>query len=443
MLRPNIVSLLSATFFLLLSIASAPALADLEDVREELTRSIQASQRELSAAETSIGRERGELAQRLLAAQNRVLDLRERAVAARRLADEETLTLRQIETRLEAWREQSRFQSNLLAGFLDSTGRRLLSEPGEIDLRTDLAILATHVDAQEGRLYPSWQKGRVVLPEGEIADGDVLTVGPVAWFRRAEPEQSGLIRRDANMTRVSLLFDGSAHAGIEALHRNATGVVTFDPTLSRALLLAEDDETLWQHLVRGGIWVIPIVLFALFASGTAAAKAVWLYRLPAAVPALAERVQSALGRGDEALRALTRQVNGPQAELLRVALENHTHEQRDDRLYAALLEQRNELERWLGAIAMTASVAPLLGLLGTVSGMITTFKAMTLFGTGDPSVVSGGIAEALITTELGLVVAIPALLAHALMSRRVKSYFAQLENDAVQLSQLPARTSEA
>ena len=67
---------------------------------------------------------------------------------------------------------------------------------------------------------------------------------------------------------------------------------------------------------------------------------------------------------------------------------------------------------------------------------------MTLFGSGDPNVVSGGIAEALITTELGLVVAIPALLAHALMSRRVKSYFAQLENDAVHLSQLPIRAGE-
>ena len=444
MRRPTLVFLVRATVVAaLLLMASAPALADLDDVREELARNIQTSQRELSAVEASVGRERGELAQRLLAAQNRVLDLRERAVAARRLADEQTLTLRQIETRLEAWREQSRFQSNLLAGFLDRTGRRLLSEQqGEIDVRRDLTILATHVDAQQARLYPAWQKGRVVLPEGEIADGDVLTVGPVAWFRRAEPEQSGIIRRDGNLTRVSLFLSGSAHAGIEALHRSSAGVVTFDPTLSRALLLAEDSENLWQHLQRGGIWVIPIMLFALFASVTAAAKAVWLYRLPAPVPALAERLQSALGRGDEALRALTEQVSGPQAELLRVALANQTHEQRDDRLYAALLTQRNRLERWLGAIAMTASVAPLLGLLGTVSGMIATFKAMTLFGAGDARAVSGGIAEALITTELGLVVAIPALLAHALMSRRVKSYFAQLENDAVHLSQLPVRTSE-
>lgn len=442
MLRSKALSAARAALSLALLLSSMPALADLDDVREELTRSIQTSQRELTAAEAGIARERGELAERLLAAQNRVLDLRERAVAARRLADEETLTLRQIETRLEAWREQSRFQRNLLAGFLDRTGRRSLSEQGEIDMRRDLTLLAAHVDAQQARLYPTWQPGRVVLPEGEIAGGDVLTVGPVAWFRRTEPAQSGLIRKDGDMTRVSLLFGGSSHAGIEDLHRTSTGVVTFDPTLSRALLLAEDDETLWQHLVRGGIWVIPIVLFALFASIAAAAKGVWLYRLPPLVPALAERVRASQG-SEESLQTLTKQVHGPQAELLRIALAGGTREQRDDRLYATLLEQRNRLERWLGAIAMTASVAPLLGLLGTVSGMITTFKAMTLFGSGDPNVVSGGIAEALITTELGLIVAIPALLAHALMSRRVKSYFAQLENDAVHLSQLPLRTSEA
>src|SRR5262245_17134097 len=131
----------SLSLALLLTV-SAPARADLDDVRAELTQNIQTAQRELSTVEATIGRERGDLAQRLLAAQNRVLGLRERAVAARRLADENTLTLRQIETRLEAWREQSRFQSSLLAGFLDRTGKRLLSEQqGEIDMRRDLALL--------------------------------------------------------------------------------------------------------------------------------------------------------------------------------------------------------------------------------------------------------------------------------------------------------------
>jgi biopolymer transport protein ExbB len=169
-------------------------------------------------------------------------------------------------------------------------------------------------------------------------------------------------------------------------------------------------------------------------------KAVSLYRLPVLLPALGERVKAAVEEGDAAVHALLEQLHGPQAALVEIAVAGQAPEQRDDRLYAALLQQRNRLERWLGAIAMTASVSPLLGLLGTVSGMIVTFRLMTLFGAGDATAVSAGISEALITTELGLIVAIPALLAHALMSRRVKSYFAQLENDAVQLSQMPART---
>jgi biopolymer transport protein ExbB len=196
-------------------------------------------------------------------------------------------------------------------------------------------------------------------------------------------------------------------------------------------------------LQRGGFWAIPIVLFGVFASIIAVLKAFSLYRLPPPVPALGERVQSAVQRGDDAVRALTEQVRGPQGELVRVALAAQTNDERDDRLHATLLQQRIHLERWLGAIAITASVSPLLGLLGTVSGMITTFKAMSLFGAGDASAVSGGIGEALINTELGLVVAIPALLAHALMSRRAKSYLAQLESDAVHLSRLPPRTRAA
>jgi len=216
---------------------------------------------------------------------------------------------------------------------------------------------------------------------------------------------------------------------------------TLDPQPQRALMLAEDKETILQHLQKGGFWVIPIMLFALFASITAVCKAVSLFRMPPLFPALAERVAAAIKDNASALDSVMRKVQGPQKELLQIALTPQTAEQRDDRLYAALLEQRNRLERWLGAIAITAAVSPLLGLLGTVSGMITTFKLMTLYGAGDPSSVSAGISEALVTTELGLVVAIPSLLAHALMSRKVKNYFSQLEGDVVNLSQLPVQES--
>jgi biopolymer transport protein ExbB len=292
-------------------------------------------------------------------------------------------------------------------------------------------------------LYPTWQSREIVLESGAIGTARLLELGPVKWFWDEQSEQSGLVRTADDFERASIVFAGAADAGIAGLHRASEGVVTFDPTLSRALLLAEDQETLLEHLRKGGIWVIPILAFALFASTIAAIKAVWLYRLPKLEPAIGQRVAAAVREGGDAVDALLREVDGPQAVLVEAALDEARPEQRDDRLYSALLEQRNRLERWLGAIAMTASVSPLLGLLGTVSGMIVTFRLMTLFGAGDAATVSAGISEALVTTELGLIVAIPALLAHALMSRKVKSYLGQLENDAVQLSQIPARTEPA
>ena len=80
---------------------------------------------------------------------------------------------------------------------------------------------------------------------------------------------------------------------------------------------------------------------------------------------------------------------------------------------------------------MSAATAPLLGLLGTVTGMINTFNMITVFGTGDPKMLAGGISEALITTKFGLIVAVPALLMHAFASRKAKGVLANMEETTV------------
>lgn len=425
-----------ALLFCALCMPGLTSAAELDTVRAGLLDDLQSAQRELSAAEATISAERGALAERLNAAQNRVLDLRERAVAARRVADEETLSLASIESRLREWRDQSVFQARLLAGFLESNGARVVNTDMS-GMESDLAQFNSFLALQQQRLYPGWEPTQLVGANGQITDAATLRLGPVQWFWQPGSAQAGLTLSDEGLTRAALLFDGAALTGIADLYTASVGLATFDPTLTRVSLLAENDETLMEHLVKGGVWVIPIVLFALFATVIAALKALSLYRLPRLEPLLAERVEHALISGGNALQTLQKKLHGAQAEILTIALQTQNAEQRDENLHVALLEQRGKLERWLGAIALTASVSPLLGLLGTVSGMITTFKLMTLFGSGDPRTVSAGISEALITTELGLVVAIPAVLAHALMSRRVKSYFSQLENDAVRLSQLP------
>ena len=106
---------------------------------------------------------------------------------------------------------------------------------------------------------------------------------------------------------------------------------------------------------------------------------------------------------------------------------NKSPEDIEEALYEEYLRAQPKLERGLSWIAIAAATAPLLGLLGTVTGMIHTFKLINVFGTGDAKSLSSGISEALVTTEFGLVVAIPALIMHALLSRKISGILSSTE----------------
>lgn len=100
------------------------------------------------------------------------------------------------------------------------------------------------------------------------------------------------------------------------------------------------------------------------------------------------------------------------------------------KLDEAILKEMPQLEKWQNSIKILAAVAPLMGLLGTVTGMIQTFQSITLFGTGDPKLMAGGISQALVTTVEGLVVAIPLVLLHAIVASRSKELVQILEEQS-------------
>jgi len=100
------------------------------------------------------------------------------------------------------------------------------------------------------------------------------------------------------------------------------------------------------------------------------------------------------------------------------------------RLGEAVMKETPKLNRFNTLLKVIAVVAPLLGLLGTVTGMIITFQAITLFGAGDPKMMAGGISQALVTTVQGLCVAIPTVLLHTLVSGRSKALVEILEEQA-------------
>ncbi|MCA9671724.1 MAG: MotA/TolQ/ExbB proton channel family protein, partial [Myxococcales bacterium] len=141
-----------------------------------------------------------------------------------------------------------------------------------------------------------------------------------------------------------------------------------------------------------------------------------------------------IGRLDEA-RSAARRAGGSIGRVLRATLDGIElpREQLEDRVSEAMLAEQPRLSRFGAAITVFAAVAPLLGLLGTVTGMISTFDIITEHGTGDPKLLSSGISEALITTELGLIVAIPALLVGTLLGGWSTSIETGIERAALRL----------
>jgi len=132
------------------------------------------------------------------------------------------------------------------------------------------------------------------------------------------------------------------------------------------------------------------------------------------------------------LKSTVASTDNPLGRVLVIADENPNMdtESLELKLNEAVLKEIPNLENSLTLIKIIAAVAPLLGLLGTVTGMIITFQAITIFGAGDPKTMASGISSALITTVLGLIVAIPTLLAHTIVSGRAKRVIHVLEEQA-------------
>ncbi len=410
---------------------AAPARAE-----NKLLDNVASAQKHLAATERRIAGERQKLASQLNGLEREVLALREQTAVARRLADEKTLSLTQLEKRLESWQQQQVYQRNLLHRFLQqhsvAQSHTAPTSTAPTSIVEQITAVVKAGERLEQRFAPTWQQHEMVLASGEIAQASTLSIGPVTWYWDAQAEQVGLARtHDSGTLQSDALLTGSDSKVIAALRSQPSGEIVFDPTLSRAVARQQHAESLFEHVAKGGLWAIPILLFALFALTIALLKVAQLWRLPKLIRFTPGALQGVLTDAASPLRA---SVKGMQKVLLDMSVQAESPRQRDDQLFMQLQEDKHILERWIGAIAITAAVSPLLGLLGTVSGMIETFKMMTLFGSGDPEVVSGGIAQALVTTELGLVVAIPALILNAILSRKAKSYYNELESFAILIS---------
>ena len=206
---------------------------------------------------------------------------------------------------------------------------------------------------------------------------------------------------------------------------------------------------MFEIVKAGGIMMGPIILASIVAAAIFLER-LWTLQSKRVLPAeLTQKVWRWVEQQqiqDKHIAAL--QQNSPLGKILAAGLMNRY---RDRTVIRESIEDTgrhvvHELERFIGTLGTIASLSPLMGLLGTVLGMIRTFNAITSAGIGNPASLAGGIAEALITTAAGLTVAIPALLAYKYLRARVQALVVQMEKEAMKLVEAiesQARESEA
>lgn len=298
-----------------------------------------------------------------------------------------------------------------------------------------LEFTARHLE-EAGRIRRT--PGHAVGADGREFEGTFIQIGGVlALFAgKGEAAPSGIVRVQHGSRRphVWAAATSEVEAAIARVAAGAGGEVPIDVTSGAALRAKEARRTLSDEIRAGGVVMVPIIAIAVVCFAVGIWKLIQLLKIRRNFDQPLVKVLNLIrvGRIEEAA-AFARRASPPLRRLMEegVAHWDTSREALEEMMHEAIIVEVPPLERHLAILAVGAAVSPLLGLLGTVTGMIHTFSLIAVFGTGDPRLLSGGISEALVTTEAGLAVAIPLVLLHAFLSRRVRAITEGLEKSAV------------
>ncbi len=193
---------------------------------------------------------------------------------------------------------------------------------------------------------------------------------------------------------------------------------------------------MYELVIAGGWLMLPIILCSVVAMAIIIER-LWSLRQSRVVPdnlvAQVWKLHCDGGMTSEHISAI--RVGSPLGCILAAGIINreHSREIMKEAIEEVGHQVVHDLERYLNTLGTIASISPLLGLLGTVIGMIKVFSAITLVGVGDPAVLAGGISEALITTAAGLSVAIPSLMFHRYFTGRVERLVVAMEEESLKM----------
>jgi len=288
------------------------------------------------------------------------------------------------------------------------------------------------------------EHGKFYLLDGSNANGEIVKVGNIAAYG-ISTKASGALAPAGN-GEYKLWNKPESKSTAKALY-NKQMPTNLDIFVYENLdkdVEYTKEKTVGDTIKAGG--AIGYIILGLGAFGLLLIllRTIFLAGAGTNVKKITDIVSSKLesGQADEAYEAI-KDFKGSTARVIRATLRNikRDREHIEDIVMENILNESSALDRFGNFILVIAAVAPLLGLLGTVTGMISTFDIITVHGTGDPKLLSGGISEALVTTMLGLVVAIPLLLLGNLLSGWANSIKDSMEQSALRVVNLYEKLS--
>ncbi len=425
---------------------------------QDYTQRLRSASDELIQTRERIAREKAPLLHALRAAEDRIIAAEQEITRLETAQDQSQENRRRILKDADSLRRNESYVTTLAHDGLKAYGDGLAPGEGQLlsdriqELQQKLEDPARPGDAKTAMVVANYlvermqqslggytaAGGAMVGQDNQVMKGTFAFAGPETYFRVDQTGQVGTVRaREGAAYPVVYVLSAWKPAAAEALFQGKLGTIMGDASAGKALRLRETKGTVWEHIQKGGVVAYAILGVGLLSLLMILQKIRDLSQMRVDNPQVVEgfltlvadgataRAQQAVGT----LKVTTR-------ELFTVGL-RHLHKPKailEEHLYAVVLRQRLHNERWLPLLAVIATAAPLMGLLGTVTGLVRTFALITVFGTGNAGKLASGISEVLVATELGLMVAIPTLVAHGFLSHRIQKNLSLLERYALEFT---------
>ncbi|MFA9394176.1 MAG: MotA/TolQ/ExbB proton channel family protein [Halodesulfovibrio sp.] len=299
-----------------------------------------------------------------------------------------------------------------------------LLAPDRMPGLTDLTrLIEMYFNELQATADVSRYSSTIIGSDGQPMDVEIIRTGTSSAVYQSSTGEAGFLQ---------LTGDGTVSQSVNGISSQLSGTISaafageqflpLDFSHGAAFIRFIAEEDTWKKIAAGGALVWPILGIGAIALLLAIERFITLSRLRRSSPKELTVILEHAEQGEwEECHTLLEKRSTPTARVLNSTLKKAQGSAAalEKGMEEALMIELARMERFLPTMQTLAAVAPLLGLLGTVTGMINTFQVITLFGTGDPHMLSGGISEALVTTQLGLAVAIPIMMLHHLLNSRV------------------------